>query len=102
MHHTFLGRRYKRVYVPTLGRRADGAVYLGDCDPPDAEKKEIRISLSATAGDPCSDMEAHIHEYLHSCAWHWASEEWVSDAARDIARALVRDGFGRVAKHKEA
>lgn len=69
-------------FVPNLSKN-------GDCDPPDAKGKEIRI-WQGTAGQ--ERLETVIHELLHAGNWHLA-EEFVAEFATDAARILWRLGY---------
>ena len=84
MRLKILGKIWQLRFVPTLG---DGKG--GDCDPPSAKSKTIRV-LSNLKGE--KRLEIIIHEMLHAADWH-RSEEWVSETASDIARALTRLGY---------
>lgn len=78
------GKIWQLRFVPTLG---DGKA--GDCDPPEAKSKTIRV-LSRLRGE--RQLDILIHEMLHAADWH-RSEEWVEETASDIARSLYRLGY---------
>lgn len=61
----------------------------GECDPPDAKRKEIRILKGM--GDK-EKLEVVLHEMIHAAAWDWA-EEAVEETAHDMARVLYRLGW---------
>jgi len=62
---------------------------IGDCDPPDAKDKTIRIASDLT---PIEQLEVVIHEALHAADW-FKDEEWIRIVAHDIARLLWRLGW---------
>lgn len=63
----------------------------GECDPPDAPGKRIRIKRGLSEFD---HLDTAIHEALHAAGW-WADEEWVDEVATDIARLLTKLGYKR-------
>ena len=80
------GRRWRLRYVPRLGDS------WGECDPPTASRKEIRISREV-AGE--KELEILIHEMLHALNWTH-DETHVEQSAVDIARTLWRIGFRKL------
>lgn len=56
----------------------------GDCDPPDAPNKTIRIRRGLK---DWRYLEVLLHEMLHASFWD-ASEESVTETAADITAAL--------------
>ena len=82
VHITINGKRYRLRWV-SYRRRVHG-----ECDPPHVPGKEIWID-ERLRGE--RKLEIIIHEMVHAAAW-WLSEEFVSQVAKDIARALVRLG----------
>lgn len=78
-----LGKVWDLRFVPNLSNR-------GDCDSPDTKNKKIRI-LSSLKGE--ERLEVIVHELLHASNHHLFSEEWVEQAAKDIARTLHRLGY---------
>ena len=82
MHVTILGTRYRVRF--TWLKHDDG-----DCDPPGAPGKEIRV---CTGIGEKKTLEVLIHEALHAADWH-KDEDWVKQVAADIARILWRLGY---------
>lgn len=64
----------------------------GDCDPPHAKNKEIRVS---TAIEGERKMAVLIHEMLHAAGWH-IDEPFVEQFAEDAARVIHEVGFREV------
>jgi len=77
-----LGKIWRLRFAPNMGAR-------GDCDPPSAPGKEIRISSSLLGEER---LEVLIHEMLHAAGWH-IDESFVEQFACDAARALWRLGY---------
>lgn len=90
MRIRILGKFWTLRFVPTLGS-ADSPK-RGDCDAPEAKNKSVRV-LSGLRGE--ERLEVLLHEMLHAADWH-RSEEWVSETAKDMARALTRLGYTKV------
>ena len=72
--HTFCGRQY-RIIIDELDGNADTDDYYWLIIERDLKKKV--------------GLETAIHESLHACCWS-ASEEKVTETAKDIARFLWR------------
>ena len=62
----------------------------GNCDPPDWKNKAIRVDKTLRGE---AELETILHEMLHTAAWDLLSEQWVTDAGRDLAKALWRIGY---------
>ncbi len=77
-----LNRFWNLRFTPNLANR-------GDCDPPTAPGKEIRVSSSLRGEER---LEVLIHELVHAAGWH-IDETFVEKFARDTARALWRLGY---------
>lgn len=82
-----LGKCWTLRFVRGLHRKS----LRGECDPPEARGKEIRIDAELVGEEL---LEVLVHEMLHAANWH-AAEEWVEDTSRDVARALTRLGYRR-------
>lgn len=61
----------------------------GKCDPPDKADKAIRINRKLTGEEK---LDTQLHEIFHALAWH-VDEEYVEQAATEVARALYRLGY---------
>lgn len=85
---TFLGKRWRFRWV---GRKEICRDRFGECDAPSTKGKEIRVRENQSEKD---ELETLIHEGLHACDWH-KDEEWISDAARDLARFVYAQGWRR-------
>lgn len=86
MHVTLCGRRYRFGFERLRGNLD------GWCDPPDKPGKAITVSDDRLL--PADELEVILHEALHACAWDH-KEEWVTQAAADLARLLWRLGYRR-------
>jgi hypothetical protein len=64
---------------------------FGDCDPPHVPNKAIRVRKNLPEE---VELEALLHEGLHACDWH-KDEEWVGQAAGDLARFVYAQGWRR-------
>jgi hypothetical protein len=73
----------------TLERMDLGPNVRGNIDHPDRARRYIRVSTRLTRGEEI--LEVMLHEFLHGCFWDM-DEEVITEAARDIARALYRCG----------
>jgi hypothetical protein len=82
MRLTILGKRWNLRFARNLKNR-------GDCDPPAAPGKEIRVESSLRDEER---LEVLIHELAHAGMWN-LDEEFVDQFARDAARALWRLGY---------
>ena len=82
MRVKILSKFWNLRFAPNLGNR-------GDCDPPTAPGKEIRVSSSLRGEER---FEVLIHELVHAAGWH-IDETFVETFARDTARALWRLGY---------
>jgi hypothetical protein len=82
MRIKILDKLWNLRFAPNLANR-------GDCDPPTAPGKAIRVS-SGLHGE--ERLEVLIHEFVHAAGWH-IDEGFVEDFARDTARALWRLGY---------
>jgi len=82
LHHVICGRRYRIRFAPL--RSADGV-----CTNPQDPKPTITISDRLQG---CEQLETILHESLHGAAW-WLSEEFIDDAAHDLASLLFRLGY---------
>ncbi len=83
MRLKILNRWWLLCFVRKLSRAR------GECDPPDAPKKEIRIR-ERLKGE--QKLEVIIHEHLHAAAWH-VDEKFVKQFAEDLARNLTKLGY---------
>ena len=88
MHISVIGKRYKVVVLPVV-TDAEGNLLDGECDAPTKTGKEIRICGNLIGRDL---LETICHEYLHGACW-WLSEEFVTEAAKDLAAMLWRIGY---------
>jgi len=82
MQVKILGKVWNLRFAPNMANR-------GDCDPPTAPGKEIRV-LSNLRDE--GRLEVLIHEMVHAAGWH-IDEEFVGRFARDAARVLWRLGY---------
>ena len=80
---TFLGKRWSLRWIKPY--RAEGI-----CEAPDVRGKQLYVPQE---GGTQADLETILHEGLHACGWDILSEEWVTCAARDIARLAWRLGW---------
>lgn len=67
----------------------------GECEDPDSTQYEIpkiRIRNDLSSLDTLVTV---IHELAHGCQWRHLSEEWVSDMAEHMGRALHELGYRR-------
>lgn len=85
MRVTVNGKRWLVRFVPRLAN-------CGDCDPPDAKGKTIRIQAGM---QPQLELDTVIHELMHAGNWS-LSEEHVNQVATDIAAALWKLGYRKV------
>ena len=83
MQVTINGRRWHLRFVENL-KESSGA--LGECDPPTATRKQIRIDDSLR-GELL--LDTLLHEIEHAKAWH-VDEDHVAEAATETARILYR------------
>lgn len=88
MYISVLGKRYKVVVLPIV-TDTEGTPLDGECDAPTKPGKEIRICGKLAGRDL---LETLCHEYLHGACW-WLTEEFVTEAARDLAAMLWRIGY---------
>jgi len=79
---TLCGKRWQLRFVPRLN--ADG-----ECDAPGHVGKAIRIAARLRGQRRLAVL---IHEMLHACGWP-LDEEFVDQAAHDIAHVLWRLGY---------
>ena len=86
MYVTVRGKRWRLKF----GRLKPTADYHGICDAPSTPAKTITVN-SRLRGE--KRLEVLIHELLHAGHWDW-DEEAVEEFARDLARVLVRLGYG--------
>lgn len=84
MRVNIMGRRYGLEFV-----RPQSAGWDGECDPPDARRKSIRINRSLTGK---RKLETIVHEFSHAAAW-WLSEEHVAKSSKDLAEILWLVGY---------
>ena len=82
MRISILGKRWNLRFAPNMAAR-------GDCDPPTAPGKEIRIASSLRDQER---LEVLIHEMVHAAGWH-IDETFVERFASDAARVLWRLGY---------
>ena len=82
MRVNILGKVWNLRFAPNMANR-------GDCDPPNASGKEIRIS-STLRGE--ERLEVLIHELVHAGMWN-LDEPFVGQFARDAAHVLWRLGY---------
>lgn len=67
----------------------------GECEDPMSspyEVPKIRIREDLSEQDTLITL---IHEMAHGCNWRHLSEEWVSDMAEHLGRALYQIGYRR-------
>jgi hypothetical protein len=84
MHVLLCGKKWRLRFAPLRNVR-------GDCDPPHASRKEIRIASGQSQID---ELDTCLHEFLHAIDWQ-RDEAHVAEAATDIARILYRLGWRR-------
>ena len=90
MHITLMGRRWRVIENSTeLPRNWDGS-----CDPPKKKNKTIHIRGKLSEE---RYLEVLLHEMMHAIDEH-RDEAAITEAARDMARALIRCGFRRGSK----
>ena len=65
---------------------------LGECDPPTAKGKQIRVSRNLKRR-PRALLYTLVHEALHAEQFKQFAEEYVEDVADDITMLLWRQGF---------
>jgi hypothetical protein len=82
MRIKILGKLWNLRFAPNLANR-------GDCDPPTARAKEIRIASSLHGEER---LEVLLHEFCHAAGWH-IDEGFVERFASDAARVLWRLGY---------
>jgi regulator of replication initiation timing len=87
---SFLGKRWRFRWVKSGELRNK----YGECDAPTTKRKEIRIVGNQPELD---ELDTLIHEGLHACDWH-KDEEWIGQAASDLARFIYANGWRR---HRE-
>jgi len=75
--NTFCGKKYHLIF----------ADLDGNCDTDDKYWLIVERDLNKRVG-----LETAIHESLHACSWS-ASEEKVTQTARDITRLLWNIGY---------
>lgn len=80
---TVMGKRWQLVFERGLTRRTGN---LGECDPPDKPRKQIRVDASLRGREL---LEVLLHEMGHAADWH-RDEDAVHDTAADMARAVWR------------
>ena len=101
MKHRILNKIYEVLFVPPSklkdykkAKRANGKTVVeearGDCDPPTAKNKTIRISNKLPERE---ELEVTIHECLHAADWHKDEVSWIEPVADDIARLLWKLGW---------
>ena len=76
-----MGKFWNLRYVPQLSLR-------GYCDSPENKNKEIVIWQGLKGQEL---LEVLVHEMLHACAYKALSEEFVTEAADDISRAIWKE-----------
>ena len=89
------GRRYNFRFVTRLGRTKVGAKYLpvlGLCDPPDKQRKHIRVVRGM---EPKQELEIVLHELNHACFWD-LDEAAITEAAMSQADALWKLGWRKI------
>lgn len=90
-----MGESKKKHYITMLGKKyaLKRISYLGDargdCDPPDAPNKCIRIASGLKGKE---ELEVLIHECMHAAQWH-LDEEFVEKISLDLANVLWRFGW---------
>lgn len=67
--------------------------HKGECDAPNVKNKEIRIKKNLSERE---ELEVTVHELLHAVEWS-KDEEWVEQSGVEIAEALWKLGWRRVA-----
>jgi len=102
--HTFCGSRYRIIHSPPARLAAMAMQFAkgtaderperlwGLTDAPTVRRKAIRIAHGQTGREL---LDTHIHEGLHACSWDLA-EDFVTQAAKDIARYLHRLGYRKI------
>lgn len=93
MYVTLLGKRYRMVLGPLGRHKVNGEQIWGACSGPDDKGKCIWVD-SRLKGE--HELEILLHEMMHACDWQ-KDEEFIAKQARDIARALTRLGFRKLA-----
>lgn len=88
MQITILGKRWKLKLVD--GRKMPTS--LGECEPPDSPRKEIRVRKNLRGLEM---LDTCIHEMLHAADWTKDEDDWIAPVATDIAKALWKLGFRR-------
>lgn len=76
-----MGKFWNLKYVPNLSSR-------GYCDPPEKKNKAIVIWQGLKGQEL---LEVLLHEMLHSLAFKAFSEEFVTEAADDMSRAIWKE-----------
>ena len=84
MRINIMGRRYGLEFV-----RPQSDNWDGECDPPDARRKAIRINRSLAGR---RKLETIIHEVQHAANW-WLAEEYVARSSKDLADVLWLVGY---------
>lgn len=64
----------------------------GDCNDK-TKSMRVRTDLS-----DLHFLDTFIHELLHAAAYKMFSEEWVSDTATDLAKALLKSGYVEITR----
>lgn len=64
----------------------------GLTDAPHLPNREILLRMGLS---PLKELDATLHEFIHGQDWS-KDEEWVEEAATDLARILIRLGWRRV------
>jgi hypothetical protein len=85
MRVTILGKRWNLRFAALKHN-------WGDCDPPEAAGKEIRIAHGHE--DDRDLLNTCLHECLH-CAFPDTKEETINQLANDLERILWRLGWKR-------
>ena len=86
--HVICGRRFRVRYSNLRTNH-------GVCTDPGKPNPTITIAKGL---DELGELETIIHESLHAAGYFVLSEEFVENAAHDIARLLVRLGFEKHGK----
>lgn len=88
---TILGKRWNLQFCARLPKDETGKELDGDCDPPTAKHRKIRVHKSLAGKEL---LETLIHECTHAADTH-KTEEWVSDFSRDLTAVLWKLGYHR-------
>ena len=92
MHVTIFGKAYRWLFLPPSKMPKSKKFKIeGECHPPDAPGKTIKIDNSLSDSE---SLRVVIHEYGHASDWH-KSEEWIDEHSTGLARLLIKLGWHR-------